>query len=116
MTIVVDGSGSVIDQVCARTQMACTAETVRQVQSQLEDLVPVVVTERLTFENTHVRSFVERDLMLIKVWMMLGCGCCLASVAGEDLSKGRLCILTADGRGAHHIPSRLAVVALSSCL
>eukprot|EP00658_Telonema_sp_P-2_P023248 TRINITY_DN19302_c0_g1_i6.p1 TRINITY_DN19302_c0_g1~~TRINITY_DN19302_c0_g1_i6.p1 ORF type:complete len:243 (+),score=49.20 TRINITY_DN19302_c0_g1_i6:152-880(+) len=51
VTIVVEGSKLVMNQV----------------QTQLEDLVCVVVTERLSFNALHDRSFVERDFMMIKV-------------------------------------------------
>lgn len=42
-------------------------KVINQVQRQLEDLVPVVVAERLSFSDDHTESFVQRDFMLIKV-------------------------------------------------
>jgi len=47
-------------------------KVITQVQKQLEDLVPVVVAERLTYDADHASSFVQRDFMLIKVKTLNG--------------------------------------------
>jgi acetolactate synthase small subunit len=42
-------------------------KVITQVQRQLEDLIPVVVVERLDKGLDHAVSYVERDFMIIKV-------------------------------------------------
>ena len=69
MTVVVEGSENVMNQVTAAADEAAvrSAESVLQVQRQLDDLICVVVTERLSYAKREADGFVERDFMIIKV-------------------------------------------------